>query len=129
MLLHRSTVDACIKALEAYSESLKGVERDHIIGLICELEGEASNMGHISYDPTYPDFVETKWGYEVSLDTVGPNVVQVMKLIRETVGLELQKLQAMIRSVPAILLSEMSKEDAECIKQKFEAVGATVSFK
>ena len=72
---------------------------------------------------------EEKTEFDVELTEVGPNKVKVIKVVREATGLGLKEAKAKVDEAPSILKEGASKEDAEAIKEKLEAAGATVTLK
>ncbi|MFA0778205.1 MAG: hypothetical protein PVTTEEND_001919 [Candidatus Fervidibacter sp.] len=51
------------------------------------------------------------------------------KAVREVVpGLGLKEAKELVESVPSVLRDGVSKEEAQAIKEKLEAVGATVEI-
>ena len=55
--------------------------------------------------------------------------IKVIKVVREITGLGLAEAKAMVEGVPAKIKEAVSKEEAEEIKGKLEAVGAKVELK
>ncbi|EUB85219.1 50S ribosomal protein L7/L12 [Pseudomonas sp. GM30] len=55
--------------------------------------------------------------------------VAVIKMIRECTGLGLKEAKELVDSAPKPVEKELSKTDAEALKKKLEAVGATASLK
>ena len=70
-----------------------------------------------------------KTEFTVSLDNFGSQKIQVIKVIREITGLGLKEAKELVESAPKAVRENVSKEEAEKIKQKLEEVGATVSLK
>ncbi|MBK6833651.1 MAG: ribosomal protein L7/L12 [Bacteroidetes bacterium] len=57
------------------------------------------------------------------------NKLAVVKLIKEKTGLGLKESKEIMDDAPKIVKSGISKEEAEKLKQAFEAVGAKVEIK
>ena len=55
--------------------------------------------------------------------------VAVIKMVRECTGLGLKEAKELVDSAPKPVEKELSKTDAEALKKKLEAVGATASLK
>ena len=72
---------------------------------------------------------EEKTEFDVELTEVGPNKVQVLKVVREVTGLGLKEAKEAVDSAPKMVKEGASKEEAEEIKAKFEAEGAKVTIK
>jgi len=73
--------------------------------------------------------VEEKTEFKVILKAVGEQKLQVIKAIREVVpGLGLKEAKDLVESAPSVVREGISKEEAQKIKEKLEAVGATVEI-
>ena len=73
--------------------------------------------------------VEEKTEFDVILAEVGAEKIKVIKEVRGLTGLGLAEAKAKVESAPCALKEAVSKEDAEAIKAKLEAVGAKVEIK
>jgi large subunit ribosomal protein L7/L12 len=67
--------------------------------------------------------------FDVVLTAAGGQKIQVIKELRSLTGLGLKEAKGLVDSAPASVKGGISKEDAEAIKEKLEAVGATVELK
>ncbi len=72
---------------------------------------------------------EEKTEFDVILSDIGSEKIKVIKEVRGITGLGLKEAKALVESAPAPLKEGTSKEDAEEIKAKIEAVGAKVEIK
>ena len=72
---------------------------------------------------------EEKTEFDVELTEVGPNKIKVIKVVREVTGLGLKESKDMVEGAPKVVKEQVSKEEAEEIKGKFEAEGAKVTLK
>ena len=75
------------------------------------------------------EVVEEKTEFDVILADVGAEKIKVIKEVRAITGLGLAEAKAKVESAPCALKEAVSKEDAEAIKAKLEAVGAKVEIK
>ena len=75
------------------------------------------------------EVVEEKTEFDVVLAEVGAEKIKVIKEVRALTGLGLAEAKAKVESAPCALKEAVSKEDAEAIKAKLEAVGAKVEIK
>jgi len=74
--------------------------------------------------------VEEKTAFDVILKEVGANKIGVIKEVRAAVaGLGLAEAKALVEGAPKTLKEGVTKEEAEEIKKKIEAVGAKVEIK
>ncbi len=67
--------------------------------------------------------------FAVMLTAAGGQKIQVIKELRTLTGLGLKEAKGLVDSAPAPVKEGISKEDAEAMKEKLEAVGATVELK
>ena len=73
--------------------------------------------------------VEEKTEFDVIMTDFGPEKIKVIKEVRGVTGLGLAEAKAMVEAIPAKLKEGVSKEEAEDIKSKLEAVGAKIEIK
>jgi len=72
---------------------------------------------------------EEKTEFDVILASVGSEKIKVIKEVRAVTGLGLKEAKTLVESAPAPLKEGTTKEEADEIKAKIEAVGATVEVK
>ena len=72
---------------------------------------------------------EEKTEFDVVLTGFGAKKLDVIKVVREITGLGLKEAKERVEGAPKTLKEGASKEDAEAIKAKLEAAGATVEIK
>jgi large subunit ribosomal protein L7/L12 len=72
---------------------------------------------------------EEKTEFDAVLTAVGPNKINVIKVVREITGLGLKEAKALVDEAPKPIKEAVSKEDAEKIVAKMAEVGATVVIK
>jgi len=72
---------------------------------------------------------EEKTEFDVILTDFGSEKIKVIKEVRAITGLGLKEAKALVESAPAPLKEATTKDDAEEIKGKIEAVGAAVEIK
>jgi large subunit ribosomal protein L7/L12 len=70
-----------------------------------------------------------KTSFNVELKSAGDQKIQVIKAIGEITGLGLKESKAIVDAAPKVIKENVKKEDAEELKAKLEAVGATVELK
>ena len=73
--------------------------------------------------------VEEQTEFEVVLTVCGPNKIQVIKEVRAVTNLGLKEAKEAVENVPTVLKEAVSKAEAEEVKKKVEAQGATVEIK
>ena len=73
--------------------------------------------------------VEEQTEFDVILTVCGPNKIQVIKEVRAVTNLGLKEAKEAVENVPTTLKEAISKAEAEEVKKKVEAQGATVEIK
>jgi len=73
--------------------------------------------------------VEEKAEFNLILKEIGANKINVIKVVREVTTLGLREAKELVESAPKAVKEGISKEEANLIKEKLEAVGATVEIK
>jgi len=72
---------------------------------------------------------EEQTEFTVVLTAVGSNKINVIKAVREVTSLGLKEAKDLVEGAPKPVKEGVNKEDAEAIKAKFVAAGATVEIK
>lgn len=70
-----------------------------------------------------------KTEFDVVLASFGEKKMDVIKAVKDICGLSLKEAKELVESAPKALKEGASKADAEDIKTKLEAAGATVELK
>ena len=73
--------------------------------------------------------VEEQTEFSVHLKDVGAKKIQVIKVIREVTSLGLKEAKDLVDGAPSVVKEGIEKAEAEGIKAKLEAEGATVELK
>ena len=73
--------------------------------------------------------VEEQTEFDAILAEVGPNKINVIKVVRELTGLGLKEAKAVVDEAPKPIKEGVSKDEAETIRKKFTEAGATVEVK
>ena len=72
---------------------------------------------------------EEKTEFDVVLTSFGDAKMAVIKAVKEITGLGLKESKELVESAPKAIKEGVSKADAEEIKTKLEAAGASVELK
>ncbi len=72
---------------------------------------------------------EEKTSFNVELKAAGDQKINVIKVVREVTGLGLKEAKDLVDAAPKIVKEGAKKEEADEIKQKLEAAGASVEIK
>ena len=70
--------------------------------------------------------VEEQTEFNVTLQEIGPNKIQVIKAVREVTTLGLKEAKDLVESAPAAVKEAIPKEEADSLKVKLEEAGAVV---
>ncbi len=73
--------------------------------------------------------VEEQTEFDAILSEVGPNKINVIKVVRELTGLGLKEAKAVVDEAPKAIKEAVSKEEAQKIADKMAEVGAKVTIK
>ena len=71
---------------------------------------------------------EEKSSFDVVLKDAGDQKIKVIKVVRDATGLGLKEAKELVDGAPKTVKEGASKEEAEELKAKFEAVGAVVEL-
>lgn len=72
---------------------------------------------------------EEKSEFDVVLASAGDNKIKVIKVVREITGLGLKEAKELVDNAPKTLKEGVSKDEADQMKEKLEAAGASVEVK
>lgn len=72
---------------------------------------------------------EEKTEFDVVLKDIGANKIKVIKEVRAATGLGLKESKELVEGAPKTVKEKVEKKEAQELKEKLEAVGATVEIK
>lgn len=72
---------------------------------------------------------EEKTEFDVILKEVGPNKIQVIKVVKDVTGLGLVDAKKVVEGAPKAVKEALPKEEAEKLVAKFKEVGAVAEIK
>lgn len=70
-----------------------------------------------------------KTEFDVILTSAGASKIGVIKAVREATGLGLKEAKELVDGAPKAIKEKISKADADALKEKLEAAGASVEVK
>jgi len=73
--------------------------------------------------------VEEQTEFDAILSEIGPNKINVIKVVRELTGLGLKEAKAVVDEAPKPVKEGVSREEAEKVAAKLAEVGAKVTIK
>ena len=107
------------KALGDYLEAVHGIKA----AAAAVVQGPAVGGG----EAAAPKEVQTE--FDVVLEAIGANKINVIKVVRAATGLGLKEAKDLVEAAPKEIKTGISKEDAEKLKKELEDSGATVKIK
>ena len=123
---------------EKLNKIIKEIEELTVVelaDLIKELEEKFGVKAHAMVSAAAPtssqatEEVSEKSTFNVMLTSVGEEKIQVIKAVNEITGLGLSGAKNLVEKTPALIKENVSKAEADEIKSKLEAVGATIELK
>lgn len=112
-------------------QDLSIVELHDLVKMLEEAYGVSASMPVVAAGVATPwvsQEEEEKTSFTVELKSAGPNKIAVIKIIREITGLGLKEWKD-LADKGWVVKENVSKEQAEEIKQKLAEAGATVEIK
>jgi|SRR3989344_9636939 len=123
-------VPAKFKTLVESVEKLSVLELHELVKVLEEKFGvSAAAMAVAGPVAGAGEATEEKSSFNVHLTDAGAARVQVIKAVKDALGLGLKEAKDLIDAVPSVLKEGMKKEDAEALKKAVEAAGGKVELK
>ncbi len=120
--------DKVLKMIEDVKE-LTVLELNELVKALEEEFGVSAAAGVVVAGPAAAAAEEEKSEFNVILASVGDTKMAVIKAVKEATGLGLKESKEVVDNVPSTLKEGVSKDEAEELKAKIEAAGATVELK
>lgn len=124
---------------EELLETIKGMSVLELADLVKALEEEfgitAAAPMAVAAAPAAGDAApaaaadEEQTEFDVTLQDIGPNKINVIKAVREVTALGLREAKELVESAPARVKEAVAKDEAEGIKAKLEEAGAVAEVK
>jgi large subunit ribosomal protein L7/L12 len=124
---------------EELLETIKGMSVLELADLVKALEEEfgitaaapvaiaAAPAGDGGAAPAAAEEEQTE--FDVTLQDIGPNKINVIKAVREVTSLGLREAKELVESAPARVKEAVAKDEAEGVKAKLEEAGAVAEVK
>ena len=115
----------------ALVESVKELTVLELNDLVKALEEEfgVSAAAMVAAGPAAAGAAEEKTEFDVILASFGEKKMDVIKAVKDICGLGLKESKELVEAAPKALKEGVAKAEAEEIKAKLEAAGATVELK
>lgn len=110
-------------------KALSVLELSELVHALEEAFGVSAAAAAVAAAPVAAAAVEEKTEFDVVMTDFGAEKIKVIKEVRGITGLGLAEAKALVEGVPAKIKEGISKEEAEELKGKLEAVGAKVELK
>ena len=126
------TADDVLDSIEQWSvldlnKLVKGIEEKFGVSATAMMPAMAGGQGGASVAAAAP--TEEKTEFSVILASVGEKKIQVIKEVRAITGLGLKEAKDLVEGAPKPVKEGLSKAEAEAVKAKLEATGATAELK
>lgn len=123
-------VPAKFKDLVEQVEKMSVLELNELVKLLEERFGVSAQAVMVSGGAgAGAAAAEEKDSFNVHLKSGGDKKIQVIKVVKEALGLGLKEAKDLVDAAPSMLKEGMKKEDAEKIKKDIEEAGGQVELK
>ena len=119
------TIEQILEAIE----NMKVLELNELVKAAEEKFGVSASAPVMMAGAVAGGAAEEKTEFDVVLANAGASKVGVIKAVREVTGLGLKEAKEVVDNAPMTLKEGVSKEEADQIKEKLEAAGASVEVK
>jgi large subunit ribosomal protein L7/L12 len=110
-------------------EKMTVLELNTLVKAIEEKWGVSAAAVAVAGPAAGGEAAEEKTSFNVQLTDVGAAKVQVIKAVKDALGLGLKEAKDLVDAAPAMLKEGMKKEDADKLKAAVEAAGGKVELK
>ncbi len=121
-------VPAKFKDIVAGVEKLTLIELHELVKLL-EAKWGVSAAAAVAQGPAAGPAADEKTSFDVELAAAGATPIQVIKAVKEVLGLGLKEAKDLVDGVPSMIKQGMKKDEAEALKAKIEAAGGKVNLK
>ena len=129
MAATREDVIEYLKNMTLLEASQLVKELEEIFGVSAAAAAVAAPAGAASGGGEAAAAVEEKTEFDVILQAVGANKLNVIKVVREVTALGLKEAKDLVEAAPKAVKEAVSKDEAETVRQKLADAGATVEVK
>lgn len=122
-------VPAKFKALVEQVEAMTVLELHELVKLLEEKFGVSAQATVVAGGAAAGEAAEVKDSFTVTLTAAGEQKVQVIKAIKDKLGLGLKEAKDLVDAAPSVLKAEAKKGEADELKAAVEAAGGKVEIK
>ncbi len=117
------------KDLVSKVEAMSVIELSELVHLLEERFGVTAQASVVATGPTASAEVEEKSSFNVELTSFGEQKIQVIKVIKDVLGLGLKEAKDIVDKAPTMIKEGMDKASAEALKKSIETAGGKVTLK
>ena len=121
-------VPAKFKDIVAGVEKLTLIELHELVKML-EAKWGVSAAAAVVAGPAAGPAADEKTSFDVELTAAGATPIQVIKAVKEVLGLGLKEAKDLVDGVPSMIKAGMKKDEAEALKKKIEDAGGKVNLK
>jgi len=129
MAATREDVIEYLKNMTLLDASQLVKELEETFGVSAAAAAVAAPSGAASGGGEAAAAVEEKTEFDVILQAIGSNKINVIKVVREVTALGLKEAKDLVEAAPKAVKEGVSKDEAETVRQKLADAGATVEVK
>ena len=123
-------ISAKFKDIIEKVEAMSVLELSDLVKVLEEKFGVSAQAVAVAAAPVAgDDAVEEKSSFNIELKEAGAQKIQVIKVLREALGLGLKDAKDMTDKAPIMVKEGADKKTADELKAKLEAAGAVVTVK
>lgn len=124
-----NTISPAAQAIIDSVEKMTVLELNALVKAIEEKWGVSAAAVAVAGPAAGGAAAEEKSDFTVELTSAGEQKIAVIKVVKEALGLGLKEAKDLVESAPAVLKTDVKKEDAEAWKKKIEEAGGKVTLK
>ncbi|MDO8493440.1 MAG: 50S ribosomal protein L7/L12 [bacterium] len=117
------------KDLVSKIESMSVIELSELVHLLEEKFGVSAQASVAAAGPAAGAAAEEKSSFNVELTSFGEQKIQVIKVVKDVLGLGLKEAKDIVDKAPTMIKEGMDKASAEALKASIEAAGGKVTLK
>ncbi len=122
-------VPAKFKDIVAGVEKLTLIELHELVKLLEEKWGVSAAAAVVAGPAAGAAAAEEKDSFDLELAAAGATPIQVIKAVKEALGLGLKEAKDLVDGAPSMVKQGMKKDEAEALKKKIEDAGGKVNLK
>ena len=125
----KAEVPAKFKSIVESVEKMSVIELHELVKALEAHWGVSAAAVAVAGPAAAGEAAEEKDSFNVQLTDAGAQKVQVIKAVKDALGLGLKEAKDLVDAVPSMLKEGMKKEEADALKKAVEAAGGKVELK